>query len=79
MSDQLTHKLNNAGADGVSLNDLLERIRRAACDGAEATKAMKASKGRAARLGERTLGHIDPGAASAALIIEVLVADWLRR
>ena len=66
-------------ADGVPLSVMLERIQRAARDGAEATKAMKASKGRAARLGERTLGHIDPGAASAVLIIEVFVADWLRR
>ena len=39
---------------------------------------MTAKKGRAARLGERALGHIDPGAASAALIVETLVDDWLR-
>ena len=66
-------------ADGAFVRETLERIQSAAHNGAEATKAMKAMKGRAARLGERTLGHIDPGAASAALIIEVLVADWLCR
>ena len=38
--------------------------------GAEATAAMIASKGRAARLMERSLGHRDPGAVSAVLIIE---------
>jgi phosphoenolpyruvate---glycerone phosphotransferase subunit DhaL len=53
-------------------------MRIAAHEGAEATKTMIASKGRAARLGERSRGHIDPGAASASLIIDTLVADWLR-
>jgi dihydroxyacetone kinase-like protein len=62
----------------AALAHTLERIRIVAHEGAEATKAMTASKGRAARLGERSLGHIDPGAASAALIVDVLVADWLR-
>jgi dihydroxyacetone kinase-like protein len=37
--------------------------------GAEATKGMIAAKGRSSRLGERALGHIDPGAASAVVII----------
>jgi phosphoenolpyruvate---glycerone phosphotransferase subunit DhaL len=64
--------------EDAALTHTLERIQIAAHEGAEATKAMTASKGRAARLGERSLGHIDPGAASAALIVDVLVADWLR-
>ncbi|TIX34560.1 MAG: DAK2 domain-containing protein, partial [Mesorhizobium sp.] len=37
--------------------------------GAEATKDMIAAKGRSSRLGERSLGHIDPGAASAVTVI----------
>lgn len=45
-------------------------ITAAALQGAEATKAMTASLGRAARLGERSLGHPDPGAISAAIIVE---------
>jgi dihydroxyacetone kinase-like protein len=64
--------------DDAPLTQTLEQIRIAAHEGAEATKTMTASKGRAARLGERSLGHIDPGAASAALIVDALVADWLR-
>ncbi len=40
--------------------------------GAEATGAMVASRGRAARLGERSLGHLDPGAVSAALILKAM-------
>ena len=64
--------------EDAPLTQRLERIRIAAQEGAEATKAMTASKGRAARLGERSRGHIDPGAASAALIIDALMAEWLR-
>lgn len=44
----------------------------AAIEGREATRAMVAAAGRAARLGPRTLGHVDPGAASAAIIIVAL-------
>jgi phosphoenolpyruvate---glycerone phosphotransferase subunit DhaL len=41
-------------------------------NGAAATRSMIATKGRAARVRERSLGHIDPGAASAALMIRVM-------
>ncbi len=51
-------------------------MRAAAEAGAEATKAMIATKGRTSRLGERALGHIDPGAASAAMVIEALTRHW---
>jgi dihydroxyacetone kinase-like protein len=44
----------------------------AAADGAEATRTMIAAMGRSERLGNRTLGHKDPGAASAAIIVEEL-------
>jgi dihydroxyacetone kinase-like protein len=33
---------------------------------------MKATKGRAAYLGERSIGHLDPGARSSALIVAAL-------
>jgi dihydroxyacetone kinase-like protein len=49
----------------------------AADNGAAATRSMIATKGRAARVRERSLGHIDPGAASAALLIRVM-AETLR-
>lgn len=45
-------------------------IAKAARQGAEATRAMVATLGRAARLGDRSLGHPDPGAVSAAMLIE---------
>lgn len=67
-----------AGAQSIPLADALAAMRDAAAEGAKSTEMMLATKGRAARLGERTLGHVDPGATSAAMIIEVLTADWLR-
>ena len=54
---------------GRTLAECLAAAARAAEAGAEATKAMLASKGRASRLGDRVLGHMDPGAASAAVVI----------
>jgi dihydroxyacetone kinase-like protein len=44
----------------------------AAQRGAEATVPMQARKGRASYLGERSIGHQDPGATSAAIILAAL-------
>ena len=41
-------------------------------EGARATVPLQARKGRASYLGERSIGHEDPGAASAALIVRAL-------
>jgi len=43
--------------------------------GVEATKDMIATKGRAAYLGERSLGHQDPGATSFTLILSVIAKN----
>ena len=40
--------------------------------GAKATRSMVAARGRAARLGERSLGHVDPGAASTVIILRAM-------
>ncbi|MFJ3222222.1 dihydroxyacetone kinase subunit DhaL [Streptomyces sp. NPDC086783] len=44
----------------------------AANDGAEATTPLQARKGRASYLGERSIGHQDPGATSSALLLAAL-------
>ena len=44
-------------------------VRRAANEAADATIPMKAIRGRASFLGDRSIGHMDPGARSSALII----------
>ena len=48
------------------------RRRRAAAAGRDATEPLQALKGRASYLGERSIGHIDPGAASSALLVDAL-------
>ncbi|MER8507878.1 dihydroxyacetone kinase subunit DhaL [Mesorhizobium sp. M0894] len=57
---------------GKTLLESLETALAAAERGAEATKDMIAAKGRSSRLGERSLGHMDPGAASAVTIINAM-------
>lgn len=57
--------------------DRLRRAEAAAREGREATRAMIAATGRAARLGARSLGHVDPGAASAVIVIGAL-SEWLQ-
>jgi dihydroxyacetone kinase-like protein len=44
-------------------------VRAEALAAAEATRPMKAIRGRASFLGERSIGHLDPGARSSALMI----------
>ena len=44
----------------------------AARAGADATRLLVARKGRASYLGERSVGHLDPGAVSSALMFEAL-------
>lgn len=51
---------------------VLGAVARAAEDGAQATIPLVARKGRASYLGERSAGHLDPGAASSALMIRCL-------
>ncbi len=49
--------------------DIVARLKLRAAEAAEATAAMDAIKGRASFLGDRALGHVDPGSRSMALII----------
>ena len=51
---------------------LLDRVRRRGAAAAEATVPMKAIKGRASFLGERSIGHMDPGARSSSLMIAAI-------
>ncbi|TIO08705.1 MAG: dihydroxyacetone kinase subunit L [Mesorhizobium sp.] len=59
-------------AAGKTLSESLAAAVEAAERGAEATKDMVAAKGRSSRLGERSLGHMDPGAASAVTVISAI-------
>ncbi|MET7656106.1 dihydroxyacetone kinase subunit DhaL [Streptomyces sp. NPDC005486] len=55
-----------------ALSDGFGAARAAAEQGAEATTPLQARKGRASYLGARSIGHQDPGATSAALLIAAL-------
>jgi dihydroxyacetone kinase-like protein len=57
---------------GADLQGIATAAREAAEAGATATIPMLATKGRASYLGERSIGHQDPGATSAALLLRVL-------
>ena len=61
--------LDEALADGARLDEALRVATDAAEAGRDATTAMLARKGRASYLGERSVGHQDPGATSAALLV----------
>jgi dihydroxyacetone kinase-like protein len=60
------HPAAEAAAKGATPASILA----AATDGMEATKPMLATLGRASRLGDRVIGHPDPGSVSAVMIIE---------
>ena len=58
-----------ASDDGAGL---AARLKAAAAAAAEATAPMKAIRGRASFLGDRSIGHVDPGGRSVWLIVEAL-------
>jgi dihydroxyacetone kinase-like protein len=63
---------------GGGLTDVLDRGTAAAEAGAEATKAMSARKGRASYIGDRSLGHPDPGAIAVHLMLKTAADVWRR-
>ena len=67
-----TRTLRDSLDSGAPLADALRAAADAAAVGAEATVPMQARKGRASYLGERSIGHQDPGATSAAIIVAAL-------
>jgi phosphoenolpyruvate---glycerone phosphotransferase subunit DhaL len=58
-----------AGADAPALAEAAQRA-------AAATAPLRATRGRASFLGERSIGHVDPGARSSALMIGALCEEW---
>jgi phosphoenolpyruvate---glycerone phosphotransferase subunit DhaL len=75
MVDALTPAVDaakNALNDGASLAQMTSRAAAAAEEGMKATIPLLATKGRASYLGERSIGHQDPGATSSWLILRCL-------
>lgn len=57
---------------GAPMLDVIAAARKTADEAREATKEMLATRGRASFLGERSIGHYDPGATSSLLLIEAI-------
>lgn len=74
MLDVLGPVADELGRDGATLASIRETARQAA----EATIPVKATRGRASFLGDRSIGHMDPGARSSQLMIEA-VCDVVER
>lgn len=67
-----TVALRERVSEGGSIAEAVSAAAAAAEAGAQATTPLQARKGRASYLGERSIGHQDPGATSAALIMRAL-------
>lgn len=67
-----TAAFETAQAGGRSLPEAYALAVRAGRDGARSTRAMVARRGLALRLGERSAGHLDPGAVSCALLLRAM-------
>jgi len=64
--------LSKSASSGVKLADAFERAAKKADEGAERTRDMVATRGRAKNLGERSIGYMDPGAKTISVIIKTI-------
>ncbi|MFP4198164.1 MAG: dihydroxyacetone kinase subunit DhaL [Halanaerobium sp.] len=69
--------LKDSRANNLDLDTALNKCLKAAEDGMENTIEMQATKGRASYLGERSIGHQDPGATSSYLMIKTFIKNYL--
>ncbi|MFQ3647728.1 MAG: dihydroxyacetone kinase subunit DhaL [Anaerolinea sp.] len=65
--------LKHAAESGASLEEALQQSAEAAAAGRDSTTPLIARKGRASYLGDRSIGHQDPGATSSHLLLQSLV------
>jgi dihydroxyacetone kinase-like protein len=61
---------------GLNLKEMFQNAARQAAEGAENTKTMVAKHGRSKYVGDKSLGFVDPGAVSMALIFKT-IADYV--
>jgi len=61
-----------AAAHGKPVADICREVKNAADKGLEYTRNLVATKGRAASLGERAIGHLDPGAKSCQVMVNAV-------
>jgi dihydroxyacetone kinase-like protein len=68
--------LRGAVENGSDLKEAMKQAAAAAEQGMKDTIPMKALKGRASYLGERSIGHQDPGATSSYLLVQAAADLW---
>ncbi|MBE7549686.1 MAG: dihydroxyacetone kinase subunit L [Anaerolineales bacterium] len=68
--------MKQALADGADVKTILQKGTAAAEEGMKNTIPLQARKGRASYLGERSIGHQDPGATSSYLMIKAAADLW---
>ena len=68
--------MRDAFLGGKPAGDCFAAGLQAAREGVECTKSIIATKGRASYIGERSLGHMDPGAVSFTLLLETIADSW---
>lgn len=81
MVDALTPavaSMKQAVVGGADVAEMLSQAAAAAEEGMRATVPLQAKKGRASYLGERSIGHQDPGATSSYLLIKTAAEVWGR-
>ena len=66
--------LRDGAAQALPAAQLLDSLSAAAGTGLQSTRPLRARKGRASFLGERSVGHLDPGARSSQLIVDTVCA-----
>ena len=64
--------LYQAVEENQPIEDILKKVKDAALQGVQYTEKIAAKKGRASYLGERSIGHQDPGAVSSYLILDTI-------
>ena len=72
-----TEKYSQKISEGSDIVSALDEACKSAREGVEFTKTIIATKGRASYLGERSIGHQDPGATSMTLTLEAIL-DYLK-
>lgn len=73
----MVESLKASFAAGESFEEMISKAIEAARRGMESTKDMLSLRGRSSRLGERSIGHIDPGAASSFIVIKAFLETLL--
>lgn len=73
----VAQQFSTLATSNTNIKDICTALMHTAEQGMLSTKALIATKGRAAGLGERAIGHIDPGAKSCQLMIEAVCKQVL--